>query len=154
MFLCGPDGAPGPVGGLAHEAGSHRVREDVGKGGFEVLVVVDHPGRESLCEERAAPTVASVVLARVVTLEPLECRRETLDRTIDDGVKVGSHQTVGVKAQIPPPNRALQEDQEVPPVLIVPKKRRLVNSPSRQVEVPIRELGTKDPGHAPTLKPN
>jgi len=98
--------------------------------------------------------VASVVLTRVVALEPLECRRETLDRTVDDGVIVGSHQTVGVKPQIPPPNRALQKDQEVMAVLIVPKERRLVNSPSRQVEVPIREIGTEHAGHASTIRPN
>jgi hypothetical protein len=68
MFFYGPDGAPRPRDGIANEAGSNRVREDVLEGGLQVLFVVNHPGREALGEKRPAAAVASVVLTCVVAL--------------------------------------------------------------------------------------
>lgn len=154
MFAFRSDGTPRPALGLADEAGPDRVRKDVLQGRAEMLLAVDHPGREPLGEERTAPAVPCVVLAGVVTLKPLERWGQTLHRTIDDSVIVGSHQAVRVKSQIPSADGAPQQDQECTPVFVVTEERSRMHGPRREMEVPVRKLGTENAGHASRLRPS
>jgi hypothetical protein len=91
--------APGPRFGAFDESRADGVVEHVGDRVVVVLLVVDHPGGEARTKERALAPEAGVVLAGVVALEPLDGRRESLDRPVDDGVVVGRHQAVGVEAE-------------------------------------------------------
>jgi hypothetical protein len=138
---------------VAYESGADRVVEDVHDRVVEVLLVVDHPGRETLAEERATASVACVVLARVVALEPLGRAREVLRPTLEDGVVVRSHQAEGVQAQAEPDDRAAEQPQEHEAVERVQEERSLVHAVRGHVEIAVRQLGAKDSSHASTLGP-
>jgi hypothetical protein len=88
--------APGPILGAVDEAGPNGIGQDVRDRVREVLLRVDHPGAEALTEECPLAFVASVVLARVVALEPLNGSRELLGRAFQDRVVVRVHEAVGV----------------------------------------------------------
>jgi hypothetical protein len=140
--------APGPLFRTVDESRADGVVEHVGDRVVVVLLVVDHPGGEARTEERSLAPEAGVVLAGVVALEPLDGRREPLDRPVDDGVVVGRHQAVGVEAEHPAPEALLQEGQEGTEVLGVAEERRRMNRVAGEVEEPVGEPATKDPRHA------
>jgi hypothetical protein len=140
--------APGPLFRALDESRADGVVEHVGDRVVVVLLVVDHPGGEARTKERALAPEAGVVLAGVMALEPLDGRRESLDRPVDDGVVVGRHQAVGVEAEHPAPEALLQEGQEGTEVFCVTKERRRINSVAGEVEEPVGEPAAKDPRHA------
>jgi hypothetical protein len=140
--------APGPLFRAFDESRADGVVEHVGDRVVVVLLVVDHPGGEARTEERSLAPEAGVVLAGVMALEPLDGRRESLDRPVDDGVVVGRHQAVGVEAERPAPKALLQEGQEGTEVLRVAKERRRMNRVAGEVEKTVGEPATKDPRHA------
>ena len=138
MFALPSDSSPGPVVGMVDEAGTDRVGEDVSEGRVVVVLVVDHPGGEAFGEERAPAAVACVVLAGVVALQPLDRRRQALDRTLDDCVVVSSHQAIGVEVERPAPRSSFQQPEEGVPILVVAEEHRLLHTAGRQVEIPVR----------------
>ena len=141
-------GAPGPLFRALDESRADGVVENVGDRVLVVLLVMDHPRGEARTKECSFPTEAGVVLARVVTLEPLDGRRESLHGAVDDGVVVGRHQAVGVDAEHPTSEALLQEGQEGAEVLCVAEERRRMNCVAGEVEVPVGQLGATDPRHA------
>jgi hypothetical protein len=64
--------APGPFFGAFRSARADRVVEDVFDRRLEMLLVFDHPGGEALAEEGTSASVAGVVLARVVAVQPVK----------------------------------------------------------------------------------
>jgi hypothetical protein len=60
---------------------------------------MDDPGGEALGQEGAFPPVASVVLARVVAVEPVEGAGELVRRSLDDRVVVRPHDAVGMERE-------------------------------------------------------
>jgi hypothetical protein len=140
--------APGPLFRAFDESRADGVVEHVRDRVVVVLLVVDHPGGEARTEERSLAPKAGVVLAGVMALEPLDGRRESLDRPVDDGVVVGRHQAVRVEAEGPAPDALLQESQEGTEVLRVAEERRRINRVGGEVEEAVGEPATKDPRHA------
>jgi hypothetical protein len=140
--------APGPVFGSVDESRADGVVENVGDRVFVVLLVVDHPRGEARTEERSLATEAGVVLARVVTLEPLDGRRESLHRAVDDGVVVRRHQAVGVETERPTSEALRQEGQESTEVLCVAEELRRMNRVAGEVEVAVGQVAAKNPRHA------
>jgi hypothetical protein len=151
MFASGSDGGPRPVVRIDDEAGADRVHPDVLERRVVVVLVVDHPGGEALGEEGSTAAEAGVVLAGVVALEPLDGRREALDRAVEHCVVVRAEEAVRVEAERPASDGALQERQERTAVLVVLEQHRLVDGAGRDVEVPVWELAAEDSRHAPTL---
>jgi len=153
MFASGPDGAPRPLVGVDDEARADRVVTHVFERRRVVVFVVDDPGREALREERALASEPRVVLARIVALEPLDGRREPLNRAVDHGVVVRRHQAVGVEAERPPLHGGLQERDESAAVLVVTEERRPVHRAGGHVEVPVRKRRAKESSHRTTVRP-
>ena len=147
----GTDEGPRPVTRVPDEAGPDGIVHDVLEGVVEVLLVVDDPRGEALGEERAPASMAHVVLPRVVALEPLDSAREVLHPSLEDRVVMGSHQATNVEAQPEATDRAAEEPEEQQPVECVSEEPRFMHAVRGHVEVAVRQLGTKDPGHAPTL---
>jgi hypothetical protein len=92
--------APRPPRAVPDEAGPDGIVEDVLDRRLVVLLAVDDPRREALCEQGAAASVASVVFAGVVALVPLGRLREILGAAVDDRVVVRPHQAVDVQAEL------------------------------------------------------
>jgi hypothetical protein len=151
MFAFGSDGSPRPVIRAGDQAGADRVHPDVLERGLVVVLVVDHPGGEARGEEGSAAAEAGVVLPGVVALEPLDGRREALDRAVDYGVIVRAEEAVGVEAERPAPDGPLEERQERVAILVVLEQHRLVDGAGSDVEVTVGEPAAQDSGHAPTL---
>lgn len=147
----GTDEGPRPVSRVPHEAGPDGIVHDVLERVVEVLLILDDPGRETLGKERAPASMASVVLPRVVALEPLDSAREVLRSALEDRVVVGSHQTADVKSKSETDDRTAEEREEQQPVECVSEERSFVHAVRGHVEVAVRQLGAKDSGHAPKL---
>jgi hypothetical protein len=137
MFARASDGTPRPVFRAIDKTGAHRVRGDVGERREVVILVVDDPGRKPLGEEGAAPAVSRVVLACVVTLEPLDSFGEALCGAVHDRVVVGAHQAVGVEPESEASHSAAQEPDEQEPVARVAEELSFVDAPRRHVKVPV-----------------
>jgi hypothetical protein len=140
MFARASDGGPRPVAGVLDQAGADGVVDDVLEGGLVVLLVPDDPGGEALGEERAAPSVADVVLSRVVALVPLRGAGEVFHAAFEDRVVVRPHQAVDVPAQMEAGDGAAEERQEQLAVEYVAEERRFVDADRRHVEVAVRQL--------------
>lgn len=129
--------APRPARGLGDEPGANRVHEDVLDRCRKVLLVVDHPGREALGEERTATVMARVVLPRIVALEPLDCSRKLLGRAVDDRVVVRPHEAIRVESESAADDGPSEEGHEHPPIDGIAKEPRFSDAPSRHVEVAV-----------------
>jgi len=85
------------LGGFDEPCGD-RVLADVFERGAEVLVAVDHPGREASAPQVAMATVAEIECLRIAAVQVLHAARELLLRRLDEQVVVGAHQAHRVHA--------------------------------------------------------
>jgi hypothetical protein len=86
------DAAPRPILAALDEPGADGVVEHVVDRLREMFFVADHPRPEAFGEEGAEASVAGIVLAGVVPVEPLHRLRELFRLGFDDDVVVGRHQ--------------------------------------------------------------
>jgi hypothetical protein len=132
---------------MTDEAGPDRVVQHIGNRRLQVLVRVDHPGREPTAEEVAAALVTVVEALRVLPVEVLDSRRKPRLSGVEDKMHVIAHQTEGVAV----PAVALDglgEQREIgDSVVVVPKDGGAVHAPRSDVEVPVRELRPKNARH-------
>jgi hypothetical protein len=147
------DAAPRPILAALDEPGADRVVEHVVDRSREVFFVADHPRPEAFGEERAEASVAGVVLAGVVAVQPLHRLRELFRLGLDDDVVVGRHQAPGLQAEAEAPDRPPEVEQEEDPVRVVAEERRVGDTPGRHVEVAIRKARPKHASHRPILRP-
>jgi hypothetical protein len=108
---------------------------------------MDHPGGETLGQEGASSTVASVVLACVVAVEPVEGAGEHLRRSFDDRVIVGSHDAIGMQRQACSSHGSSEVDHEEQPVAVVAEKHRFGDRESGDVKETGGQVGAADSSH-------
>ena len=143
-----PAPAPGPIFGAFDEAGPNGIRQDVRDGVRQVLLGVDHPRAEALAEERALAVVASVVLPRVVALEPLNGSRELFGGAFQNRVVVRVHEAVRVQPQPETRHGGQEEQQEQPSIPVRAEEHGLVHGICGDVEVAVREVSAANSRHA------
>jgi hypothetical protein len=142
---------PRPVLGSLDQPCLDRIRQHVLDRVVEVVLVVDHPGGEALCEERAAAAAACVGLAGVVAVEPVEGAGERICGPGDDRVVMRSQRAVGVKRQPCPAHSASEVADKEVALGAVQEQHRLGDRIGGDVEVAAWEVGTPYPSHLPTL---
>jgi hypothetical protein len=112
-----------------------------------VLLVSDHPGRETVLEQMALAVVTVVESLRVLEAEPVHAAGELLLRGLHDHVKVVRHQAPGLTL---PPEVLLGSPAvgaERLAVVVVPDDRRTVDAADGDVEDPVRELVPRPARH-------
>lgn len=107
---------------------------------------MDHPG-VALPEQGAPALVASVVLARVVAVEPMERAGELVRGSLDDGVVVRAHDAIGMQRETCPSHGSPQVDHEEQAVAVVAEEHRLGDRVRRDVEEAGRQVGAADTSH-------
>jgi hypothetical protein len=137
--------------GRFDEAGRDRVLADVLERGAEVLVGVDHPGREAPAPEVAVTAVAEVEPLRIATVQVLHPARELLLRRLDDEVVVRPHQADRVHSPAVPVDALLEEAREGVAVSIVAENERAEHAARRDVEETVRERRAKHARHVSTV---
>jgi hypothetical protein len=133
------------------EAGLDRVLADVLAGVFEVLLGLDHPGREAGAEQVAAAAVAQVEALGMAAAQVLDSGGELRLRRLDDRVVVVRHQAEGVDLPAVAVDGLRKELQEREPVVVVAHDRGPVDAARRHVEEPVRQLRAQDPRHISKL---
>jgi hypothetical protein len=140
--------APRPILWALHEAGLDRIRQDISDRILEVLLGVDYARGEPFAEKRALSLVASVVLPRVVALEPLNGSRQLCGWALHDGVVVRVHEAVRVERQPETPYACEEEQEEQPSVPVRAEEHRLVHRVCREVEISVRKIPAANSRHA------
>jgi hypothetical protein len=92
--------------------------------------------------------VPSVVLPRVVALEPLNRSGELFGRAFHDRVIVRIHEAVGVERQPEATCGSEEEQEEQPSVPVRAEEHSLVHRVCREVEKPVRKIPAADSRHA------
>jgi hypothetical protein len=144
--------APPPVLGSWDEPGAHRVRQHVLDRVVEMVLIVDHPGREALREERAAAAPAGVRLAGIVAVEPVEGAGKRFRRPGDDRVVVRPQRAVGVERQPRAAHGSPQVADEEVALGPVQEQHRLGDRVRGDVEEAAGKLGASYSGHGSTLE--
>jgi len=147
VFVKAECGRPRIVGRVVDQSGPDGVVQHVGDCVEQLLLRVDHPGREASAEEVAGALVPVVEPPRVLPVQVLDSRRKPRLRSVEDQMDVIVHQAEGVAV----PGVALDglaEEAEIgDPVVIVTKDRGAVDAARGHVEVAVGKPGSKDAGH-------
>jgi hypothetical protein len=117
-----------------------------------VLVVLDDPGGEAVLEQVPDALVALVEPLGVDAVDPVERPGNCLHRALEDRVEVVRHEAVGMHLDLVLRHHAVEENEQEPVVLSVPKDQAPVDPAGRDVEDPVRgKHATRDTRHARRL---
>lgn len=116
---------PAPIERVGCEPGGDRVACEVPVHGEQFAVVADSAGEAVGAEEVCPASMRAVVVARVSTVQPLQCFRQSRVGDLDERVVVVSHEDVGEQFDATRPEGRAEPLDEVDPVAVAEERWRL-----------------------------